>query len=70
MLINILINTNIASIKLIKRIENTDEIKNKAYTEDTIQEIYTTEKNTKEVIKKIKYFNRKSATFVINQTTS
>jgi hypothetical protein len=63
---NMLISTNIASIRLIKRTENTNRAKDKAYTEDIIQRIYTIEKDTKEVIKEIKYFNRRSATFVIS----
>jgi response regulator RpfG family c-di-GMP phosphodiesterase len=65
--INILISTNIASIKLIKRTKDADRAKDKAYTEDIVQGIHTTEKNTREVIKKIKHSNRKSATFVISQ---
>jgi hypothetical protein len=63
---NILINTNIASIRLIKRIENTDGVKDKAYTEKIVQRIYTAEKNTRKVIKKIKYSNRKSTMFIIS----
>jgi predicted transcriptional regulator len=66
MLINILISINIASIRLIKRIKDTDEAKDKVYTEDIVQGIYTTKKNTREVIKKIKYFNKRSAMFVIS----
>jgi hypothetical protein len=66
MLINMLISTNIASIRLIKRTKNADKAKNKAYTKKIVQGIYTIEKNTRKVIKKIKYFNRKSAIFVIN----
>jgi hypothetical protein len=64
---NILISTNIASIRLIKRTEDADRAENKAHTEDIVQGIHTTKKNTKETIKKIKYFNRRSAMFVISQ---
>jgi hypothetical protein len=63
---NILISTNIASIELIKRTEDTDGAEDKAYTEDIVQRIHITEKNTREVIKKIKHFNKRSATFVIS----
>jgi hypothetical protein len=66
MLINMLISTNIVSIGLIKRTKDTDRAKDKAYTEDIVQEIYTTEEDTREVIKKIEYFNRRSATSVIS----
>jgi hypothetical protein len=66
MLMNILISINIASIRLIKRTEDVNGAENKAYTENIMQRIYTAEKDTKEVIKKIKYFNKKSATFVIS----
>jgi hypothetical protein len=62
-----LISTNIASIRLIKRIKDVNEAKDKVYTENIVQEIYIAEKNTKEIIKKIKHFNRKSAMFVISQ---
>jgi hypothetical protein len=65
-LINILISTNIASIRLIKRIKDADRAKNKAYTEETVQEIHTTEENTREVIKEIKHFNKRSAMFMIS----
>jgi predicted transcriptional regulator len=65
-LINILISTNIASIKLIKRIKDADRAKDKVYTENIVQGIYTTEENTREVIKKIEYSNKRSAMFVIN----
>jgi hypothetical protein len=61
-----LISINIASIELIKHTKDIDKAKNKAYTEGIIQGIYTIEENTKEVIKKIKYFNKKSAMFVIS----
>jgi hypothetical protein len=66
MLINILISINIASIGLIKRTKNADRAKNKAYTEGIVQGIYTIEKNTREVIKRIKYSDRRSVTFVIS----
>jgi hypothetical protein len=66
MLINMLISTNIASIRLIKRTKDADGAKDKAYTENIVQGIHTTEENTRKVIKKIKYFNRRSATFVIS----
>jgi hypothetical protein len=66
MLINMLISTNIASIRLIKRTEDTDGAEDKAHTEDIVQGIHTTEEDTREAIKKIKYFDRKSATFVIS----
>jgi hypothetical protein len=65
-LINILISTNIASIKLIERTEDADRAEDKAYTEDIVQGIYTTEENIREAIKKIKYFNRRSTMFVIS----
>jgi hypothetical protein len=69
-LINILISINIANIGLIKRTKNADKAENKAYTEGIVQEIYTTKENIKEVIKKIKHFNRRSVTFVISQAAS
>jgi response regulator RpfG family c-di-GMP phosphodiesterase len=62
-----LISTNIANIKLIERIKDTDGAENKAYTENIVQGIHTTEENTREVIKKIKHSNRKSVMFVISQ---
>jgi hypothetical protein len=65
-LINMLISTNIASIRLIKRTEDTDKAKDKVYTEEIVREIYITEENTKEVIKEIEYFNKRSVTFVIS----
>jgi response regulator RpfG family c-di-GMP phosphodiesterase len=65
-----LISTNIASIRLIKRTKDADRAENKAYTEDIVQGIYTVEKNTREVIKKIKHSNKRSATFVISQAAS
>jgi hypothetical protein len=64
--INILISTNIASIRLIKRIKDTNKAKDKTYIKNIVQGIYTIEKNTKKVIKKIKYSNKKSAMFVIS----
>jgi hypothetical protein len=36
MLINMLISTNIASIRLIKRTKDTDRAKDKAYTKDIV----------------------------------
>jgi hypothetical protein len=69
-LINMLISTNIASIKLIERTKDADKAKDKAYTEDIVQEIHTTKENTRKVIKKIKHSNRKSATSVISQAAS
>jgi hypothetical protein len=62
-----LISTNIASIRLIKRTKDADRAEDKAYTEDIVQGIYTTEEDTREAIKKIKYSDRKSATSVISQ---
>jgi response regulator RpfG family c-di-GMP phosphodiesterase len=64
--INMLISTNIASIELIKRTEDADKAEDKAYIEDIVQGIYTTEEDTREVIKKIKHSDRKSAIFVIS----
>jgi hypothetical protein len=66
MLINMLINTNITSIKLIKHTKDADKVKNKAYTKDIVQGIYITEKNIREVIKKIKHSDRKSVMSVIS----
>jgi hypothetical protein len=64
--INILISTNIASIKLIKRTKDTDGAKDKAYTEDIVQGIHITKKDTRKVIKKIEHSDRRSAMFVIS----
>jgi hypothetical protein len=61
-----LISTNITSIRLIKRIKDTDKAKDKAYTENIVQRIYTIKKDTREAIKKIKHFNRRSAMFMIS----
>jgi response regulator RpfG family c-di-GMP phosphodiesterase len=61
-----LISTNITSIRLIKRTKDADKAKDKAYTKNIVQEIHITKENTKEVIKKIKHFNRKSVMFVIS----
>jgi response regulator RpfG family c-di-GMP phosphodiesterase len=66
MLMNMLISTNIASIRLIKHIKNADKAKNKTYIEDIVQRIYTIKKNTRKVIKKIKYSDRRSTIFVIS----
>jgi hypothetical protein len=57
-----LMSTNIASIRLIIRTEDTDRAEDKAHIEDIVQGIYITEENTKKVIKKIKHFDRRSAT--------
>jgi hypothetical protein len=65
-LINILISKNIASIRLIKRTKDVNRAKNKAHTEDIVQGIYITKEDTRKVIKKIKYFDRRSAMFVIS----
>jgi hypothetical protein len=61
-----LISTNIASIGLIKRTEDTDRAEDKAYTEDIVQRIHITEKDTREVIKEIEHFDRRSVMFVIS----
>jgi response regulator RpfG family c-di-GMP phosphodiesterase len=61
-----LISTNIASIRLIERTEDADRAEDKAYTENIVQGIYTTEEDTREVIREIKHSNKKSATFVIS----
>jgi hypothetical protein len=63
---NMLISTNIASIGLIKRTEDADRAEDKAHIENIVQGIHITEKDTREAIKEIKYFNRKSATSVIS----
>jgi hypothetical protein len=62
-----LISTNIASIELIKRTKDTDKAKNKAHTENIVQGIHITEKDTREVIKEIEHSDRRSATSVIGQ---
>jgi hypothetical protein len=62
-----LMSTNIASIGLIKRTEDADGAEDKAHTEDIVQGIHTAEEDTREVIREIKYFNRKSAMSVISQ---
>jgi hypothetical protein len=64
---NILMSTNIASIGLIERTEDADGAEEKAHTEDIMQGIHTTEEDTREVIKKIKHSDRRSATSVISQ---
>jgi hypothetical protein len=46
--------------------KDTDGAEDKAYTEDIVQRIHTTEKDTKEVIKKIKHSDKRSATSVIS----
>jgi hypothetical protein len=65
-----LISTNIASIRLIKRIKDADGAEDKAHIKDTVQRIHIIEKNTREVIKKIKYFNKRSVMSVISQAAS
>jgi uncharacterized protein YlzI (FlbEa/FlbD family) len=65
-LINMLISTNIASIRLIKCTEDTDGAKDKVYTKDIVQGIYITKENIREVIKKIKHFNKRSVMSVIS----
>jgi hypothetical protein len=63
--INMLISINIASIRLIKRTKDVDGTEDKAYT-NIVQGIYTAKKNTREVIKKIKYSDKRSVTSVIS----
>jgi hypothetical protein len=58
MLINMLISTNITSIRLIKRTKDTDKAEGKVYT-NIIQGIYIIKEDTKKVIKEIKHFNKK-----------
>jgi hypothetical protein len=65
-----LISTNIASIRLIKRTKDADGAKDKAHTEEIVQGIYITGKDTREVIKKIKHSDKKGATSVISQAAS
>jgi hypothetical protein len=43
-----------------------NKAKDKACTEKIVQGIYTAEKDTKEVIKEIEYFNKRSVMFVIS----
>jgi gamma-glutamyl phosphate reductase len=64
---NMLISMNIASIRLIERTKDADRAKNKAYTEDIVQGIYTTEENTREAIKEIKHSDRRSAMSMISR---
>jgi hypothetical protein len=66
-LISTLISISIVNIRLIKRTKDTDKAEDKAlaYIKKIVQEILIIKKDTKKV-KEIKYFNRKSATFVIN----
>jgi response regulator RpfG family c-di-GMP phosphodiesterase len=66
MLINMLISTNIASIRLIKRTEDANKAEDKAHTENIVQGIYTAKENTREVIKKIKHSDKRSVTSVIS----
>jgi hypothetical protein len=61
-----LISTNITSIRLIERTEDADGAEDKAHTEDIVQGIHIIEKNTRKVIKKIEYFDRRSAISVIS----
>jgi hypothetical protein len=65
------ISTNIAIIGLIERTKDVDKAEDKALarTKEIVKGIYTTEENTKKV-KKIKYSDRKSAMFAINQAVS
>jgi response regulator RpfG family c-di-GMP phosphodiesterase len=63
---NILISTNIASIRLIKRTKDADEAEDKVYTENIVQEIYIAKEDTREVIKEIKHSDRRSVMFVIS----
>jgi hypothetical protein len=65
-LINILISTNITSIKLIKHTKDINRAKDKAYIKKIIQRIHITEKDTREIIKDIKYFNKRSAMSMIS----
>jgi hypothetical protein len=67
MLMNMLMNMNIASIGLIERTKDVDRAEDKAYTEDIMQGIHTTEEDTREAIKEIKHSDRRSATSVISQ---
>jgi response regulator RpfG family c-di-GMP phosphodiesterase len=64
---NMLMSINIASIRLIKHTKDANKAEDKAYIEGIVQGIYTIEKDTREVIKKIKHFNKRSAMFVISQ---
>jgi hypothetical protein len=64
---NILISTNIASIGLIERTEDADKAEDKAHIENIVQGIYTAEEDTREAIKEIKHFDRRSAMSVISQ---
>jgi hypothetical protein len=66
-LMNMLMSTNIASIGLIERTEDADKAEDKAHTEEIVQGIHTAEEDTREVIKKIEHFDRRSATSVISQ---
>jgi response regulator RpfG family c-di-GMP phosphodiesterase len=61
-----LISTNIASIGLIERTEDADKAEDKAHIENIVQGIHTTEEDTREIIKKIKHSNKRSATSVIS----
>jgi hypothetical protein len=62
-----LISTNIASIRPTKHTKDVDKAENKAlaYTKKTVQGTHTAKENTRKA-KKIKHFNRKSATSVTN----
>jgi response regulator RpfG family c-di-GMP phosphodiesterase len=70
MLINMLMSTNITSIRLIERTKDADGAEDKAHIEDIVQGIYTTEEDTREVIKEIEHSDRRSATFVISWAAS
>jgi hypothetical protein len=65
-LINMLISMNITSIRLIKRTEDANRAEDKAHTKNIVQGIHTTEENTREVTKKIKYSDRRSVMSVIS----
>jgi response regulator RpfG family c-di-GMP phosphodiesterase len=67
MLMNMLMSTNITSIRLIERTEDADRAEDKAYTEDIVQGIHTAEEDTREVIKKIEHSDRRSAMSVISR---
>jgi hypothetical protein len=66
---SMLISINITSTRLIKRTEDADKAKDKALgqTKEIVKGII--KKDTREVIKKIKYSNRKSAMSIISQAT-
>jgi hypothetical protein len=61
-----LISTNIASIRLIKRTKDTDRVKDKTHTKNIVQGIHIIKENTREVIKEIEHSDRRSAISVIS----